>query len=68
MTSNKLVAMVTILAGLQHDASGVGHDWRRIDCEDVPPNVLGEIEAEVTDGKQATCAKYVASNGQHYRW
>lgn len=53
---------------IKHDASGQGHAWRVIDREDIPTNIVEEIEGEIIDGGQETCADFVASNGQHYRW
>jgi len=53
---------------VQHDNSGVGHNWRDIDAADIPATVREEIEGEMIDGGQETCEKYVASNGLHYRW
>lgn len=53
---------------IQHDNSGVGHNWRNIDGQDIPANVAEEIAAEIIDGGQDECADYVASNGLHYRW
>jgi hypothetical protein len=53
---------------IQHDNSGVGHNWRNIDANDIPANVRQEIECEILDGGQETCSDYVASNGLHYRW
>lgn len=51
---------------IQHDNSGVGHNWRNIDQDDIPANILEEIEGEMIDGDE--CENYVASNGLHYRW
>ena len=53
---------------IQHDASGQGHAWRTVARDDIPENIVLEIEGEIIDGESATCADYVASNGQHYRW
>lgn len=53
---------------IQHDNSGVGHNWRTIDAQDIPANVAEEIAAEINDGGQDECSDYVASNGLHYRW
>lgn len=60
----------TTLAGhqIQHDASGVGHNWRNIDADEIPKNVILEIEGEMLDGGKEEIADFVASNGQHYRW
>lgn len=52
---------------VQVDRSGVGHNWRTIDPEDIPANIREEIAAEIVDGRE-TCDLYVASNGVHYRW
>lgn len=53
---------------IQHDNSGVGHNWRTIDASDLPADLREEIAAEIIDGKQDTCNDYVATNGLHYRW
>lgn len=53
---------------LQIDRSGVGHNWRNIDREDVPANIVEEIEGEIVDGGKESCVDYIASNGCHYRW
>ena len=60
----------TLVCGkrIQHDNSGVGHNWRNIDASDIPANIQEEISAEIIDGKQAKCEKYVATNGLSYRW
>lgn len=53
---------------IQHDNSGVGHNWRNIDADDIPADIREEIAAEIIDGKQDECSDYVATNGLHYRW
>jgi hypothetical protein len=53
---------------IQHDNSGVGHNWRDIDASDIPASIREEIEGEIIDGKMETCEDFVASNGLHYRW
>ena len=54
---------------IQQDASGgQGHCWRTIAREDIPANIVTEIECEIIDGGNDRCDDYVASNGQHYRW
>lgn len=53
---------------IQIDRSGVGHCWESIDREDIPANIVEEIEAEIIDGGSESCEDYVASNGLHYRW
>jgi hypothetical protein len=53
---------------IQHDNSGVGHNWRDIDANDIPADIREEIAAEIIDGKQETCDDYTATNGLHYRW
>ncbi len=60
----------TTVCGLtiQRDASGVGHAWRNADLDDIPANIVEEIEGEILDGGQDSCTDFVASNGQHYRW
>jgi hypothetical protein len=53
---------------IQHDNSGVGHNWRTIDADDLPADIAEEIAAEIIDGGKDECSDYVASNGLHYRW
>lgn len=53
---------------IKHDNSGVGHNWRVIDPEDIPANIRIEIECEMLDGGLESCDDYTASNGLHYRW
>ena len=53
---------------VQHDNSGVGHNWRDIAASDIPANIREEIEGEMIDGKKDECEDFVASNGLHYRW
>ena len=53
---------------IQHDNSGVGHNWRTIDASDLPANIATEIECEILDGGNESCDVYVASNGLSYRW
>lgn len=55
-------------AQVQIDRSGVGHCWKSIDRDDIPASIVLEIECEIIDGGKDSCADYVASNGQHYRW
>jgi len=53
---------------IQHDNSGVGHNWRTIDANDIPADICEEIAAEIIDGGKEKCEKYTASNGLNYRW
>jgi hypothetical protein len=53
---------------IQHDNSGVGHNWKNIDASDIPANIREEIEGEIIDGKMSKCEKFVGSNGLNYRW
>ena len=53
---------------IQHDNSGVGHNWRNISAADIPANIAEEIAAEIIDGGNESCDDYVASNGLRYRW
>lgn len=53
---------------IKHDNSGVGHNWKNIDANDIPADIQEEIAAEIIDGKQDTCDDYCATNGLHYRW
>lgn len=53
---------------VQHDNSGVGHNWHNINAADIPANIVIEIEGEMIDGGKESCDDYVASNGLHYRW
>lgn len=63
--------IVTTVCGktIQIDRSGgQGHCWRTIDRDDIPADIVEEIEGEIIDGKQQKCSDFVGSNGQHYRW
>ena len=53
---------------VQIDRSGVGHAWRNIDRDNIPGNIIEEIECEIIDGSKNECGDYIASNGLHYRW
>lgn len=53
---------------VQYDRSGVGHNWVSVHADDLPVNIVREIECEMIDGKRETCSGYVASNGLTYRW
>ena len=53
---------------IQHDNSGVGHNWRTTTADDLPANIREEIECEIIDGGKESCDDYTATNGQHYRW
>ena len=53
---------------IQHDASGAGHNWHNIDREDIPANIIAELDGEMLDGGMESCDDYVAKNGLHYRW
>jgi hypothetical protein len=53
---------------VQHDNSGVGHNWRTVDARDLPAKVIEEIEYEIIDNEQTECDDSVATNGLHYRW
>jgi hypothetical protein len=70
MTTNEYPTETDYVAGMpiEHDNSGVGHNWRRISRDDIPADVAEEIEGEIIDGKRETCDDFLASNGLHYRW
>jgi hypothetical protein len=53
---------------IQHDNSGVGHNWQAISAGDLPANIREEIECEILDGGNEECDGYVAANGLLYRW
>lgn len=53
---------------IQHDNSGVGHNWKTIDACDIPADDLIEIEGEMIDGGVDSCDDFVTSGGNHYRW
>lgn len=53
---------------VQHDNSGVGHNWITISAANLPSAIVEEIECEIIDGGKEHCDDYVASNGLHYRW
>ncbi len=50
------------------DRSGVGHCWVDVARDEIPANIVLELEGEMIDGGQETCDDYRASNGLHYRW
>lgn len=52
---------------IQHDNSGVGHNWRNIDADEIQASVREEIEGEIFGGL-GECHEFVGSNGEHYRW
>lgn len=50
---------------IQIDRSGgQGHCWDVISRDEIPAQILEEIEGEIEAGENSI----VASNGQHYRW
>lgn len=49
-------------------SGGEGHCWRTVSRDYVPADIIEEIEGHILDGGRATCADFVASDGQHYRW
>lgn len=53
---------------VQYDNSGVGHNFRDIAADDIPANIVEEIEGEMIDGKVDTCDDFTGSDGLHYRW
>lgn len=53
---------------IQHDNSGVGHNWHNIAADSLTPDERAELECEIIDGKRETCEDFVAANGLHYRW
>lgn len=53
---------------IQHDNSGVGHNWRNANADNCPASIQEEITAEIIDGEKESCDDFVASNGLHYRW
>ena len=53
---------------IEIDRSGQGHCWRTVSAGFIPYDIIEEIEGEILDGGRATCADFVASDGQHYRW
>lgn len=68
-TQTNAAAKTTRVAGhqIQIDRSGQGHCWRDIDADEIPANVVLELEGEIVDGKREE-GQIVASNGLHYRW
>lgn len=52
---------------IQHDASGVGHDWRWVSADSMYRETVEEIAGAITDGLDS-CPLYIADGGQHYRW
>ena len=53
---------------IEIDRSGQGHCWRSISAGFIPYSIIEEIEGEILDGELDTCADFVGSNGEHYRW
>lgn len=53
---------------IQHDNSGVGHNWRDLAADDINADVREAIEAEIIDGKLTECDDWTGPDGQHYRW
>ena len=53
---------------IQYDNSGVGHNWRTIDANDIWADDRTEIEGEIITGGVETCSDFVTSGGNHYRW
>jgi hypothetical protein len=49
-------------------SGGQGHAWVNVDREDLPGQIVLELEGEMLDGGLETCADYRASNGLYYRW
>jgi hypothetical protein len=70
MNQNETNEAAGLVCGVQvqWDASGQGHCWKNIDAEDIPGDIVLEIEGEIIDGGNEDCDDYVASNGLHYRW
>lgn len=60
----------TLIQGkaIRYDRSGIGHNWRSIDARTIPFDIREEIAAEIIDGKKESCDRYVATNGECYRW
>lgn len=52
---------------VQVDLSGVGSCWVDVSADDIPANIVLEIECEMIDGGKDECDDFVASNGMHYR-
>lgn len=52
----------------QYDNSGVGHNWKNIDLNSLPANIIIEIEGEIINEGKDNCDDFVGSNGLHYRW
>jgi len=54
-------------ATIQYDPSGIGHKWITLDRDEIPANILDELEALLIDADEDS-GDTVASNGVHYRW
>lgn len=69
-TNNASAATTATHCGnrIQIDRSGQGHAWQDIDAAEIPAKVREEIEGEIINGGKDDSDKFVASNGQHYRW
>lgn len=53
---------------IEIDYSGVGHCWKVIPRDEIPSDVLEEIEGEMIDGGMDVCRDFLACDGMHYRW
>lgn len=53
---------------VQYDKSGVGHCWVNVSREEIPSNIVEELEGEMIDGGLGDSGECIASNGIHYRW
>ena len=52
---------------VQHDASGIGHDWRWVSADSISHDTAEDIAAAITDGLDS-CLVWIADGGEHYRW
>lgn len=53
---------------VQYDKSGVGHCWVSVSREEIPSNIVEELEGEMIDGGMSDSGECIASNGIHYSW
>lgn len=52
---------------IQRRCSSGRQCWRNVAKEDLPWQILEEIEGEIGGGS-LRCNDFIASNGRHYRW
>lgn len=54
---------------VQHDPSRNGHAWRFVDMTAARmADAAEEIAAEIIDGRNTSCSRFVSTSGDHFRW